>query len=86
MTPNDFISAIMDAIDPRQLWITATAVTAPALGWIISFLLHRRGLTSPKMHHELMLRIRTWAIIIPATVIPILIGPIGIAAAILLHQ
>ena len=84
MTLNESISSIIHAIDPRQLWIAATALTALALGWMISFLLHRRGLTSPKMHHELMLRIRTWAIIIPTTVIPILIGPAGIAAAVLL--
>ncbi|MDB4405749.1 phosphatidate cytidylyltransferase [bacterium] len=78
------LSEFIDSIDPRQLWIAAIALTALTLGWIISFLLHRRGLTSPKMHHELMLRIRTWGIIIPATVIPILIGPAGITAAVLL--
>lgn len=84
MTPTELISSIVQAIDPRQLWIVATALAALALGWTISSLLHHRGLTPPKLHHELMLRLRTWAIIIPATVIPILLGPVGIAAAVLL--
>lgn len=84
MTPTEFISSVIPTIDPRQLWIATTALTALALGWIISSALHHGGITSDKLHHELMLRLRTWAIIIPATVLPILIGPVGIAAAVLL--
>ena len=71
-------------IDPRELWLTATALSALVLGWLTSTILHRCGVTSEKLHRELILRLKTWAIIIPVTVIPILIGPAGIAVAVLL--
>jgi phosphatidate cytidylyltransferase len=51
---------------------------------MLSTLLHRLGVTREKMHRELILRLRTWAVIIPATVIPILIGPAGIACAVVI--
>ena len=73
---------IPGAIDVRQLWILGIASGVLALGWAISSLLHVGSLTSEKLHRELMLRVRTWAIIIPVTAIPILIGPVGIATAV----
>jgi phosphatidate cytidylyltransferase len=75
---------ILEFIDPRILWLTATALGALVLGWLISAILHRIGVTSEKMHNELTLRLCTWTVIIPATVIPILIGHAGIAIAVLL--
>jgi phosphatidate cytidylyltransferase len=78
------LASLINSIDPRELWLTAIALSALALGWIVSSLLHRLGVTGEKLHRELILRLRTWAIIIPATVIPILIGPAGIAVAVLL--
>lgn len=77
-------SELFASIDPRQIWIAAIAISMLTLGWIISALLHSLGLTSPKMHRELILRIRTWALIIPATVLPIILGPVGITIAVLL--
>ncbi|BCX46380.1 phosphatidate cytidylyltransferase [Haloferula helveola] len=78
------MASAAESIDPRQLWIAGIACAAIALGWVVSATLHRLGTTSDKMHRELMLRLRTWAIITPATVIPILIGPAGIACAIVI--
>jgi len=71
----------MDSIDPRQFQIAGTALATLALGWILSLSLHRFGFTTRKLHRELMPRLRTWTIIIPATVIPILLGPVAIAVA-----
>lgn len=78
------LTDIMESIDPRQLWITATAWTALILGWGISSWLHHRGTTSEELHRELILRLKTWAIIIPVAVVPVLLGPTAIAVAVLL--
>lgn len=82
MTPPDMTSWI-EQVDPRQFWIAGTALAALAIGWVLSLSLHKLGYTTRKVHRELVLRLRTWTVIIPATVTPILLGPVAIAIAIL---
>lgn len=76
--------SVIAAVGPREVWLTAIALGALLLGWLVSALLHQLGIIGGKLHRELVLRLRTWAVIIPVTVIPILAGPAGIAATILL--
>ncbi|MBK1829023.1 phosphatidate cytidylyltransferase [Haloferula rosea] len=83
MTLPELTQAAASHIDPRQLWLAGAAIAALVVGWIVTVSLHRLGRTSPGLHHELVLRLRTWTLIIPATTLPILLGPVGIAAALL---
>lgn len=72
------------ALDPRSLVLIATAVTALLLGRIITQIAWRRGKLSASAHTELGRRMRTWAVIIPAASLPILLGPVAIAMGITL--
>ena len=79
-----FLIEIISGLDSRLLWIAGAAVSFLAAGWFISKALRKFEITSAKLHQELMLRIRTWALIIPVTILPILAGPPGVGGAIFL--
>lgn len=69
-------------IDPRSLALIVTAVAALLLGWIITVIAWHRGKLNTHVHTELIRRLRTWAVIIPTASLPILLGPVAIAAGI----
>ena len=76
MNPPDFTSDFLGVCAlTLGLWI---------LAWVTCALLHRLGRTPPAVHRHLRQRLRTWAIIIPACIIPIAFGPAGMACGILL--
>lgn len=69
-------------LDPRTIALIVTAVGALLLGWIITLIAWRCGRLSASVHDELIRRMRTWAVIIPAASLPILLGPVALAAGI----
>lgn len=68
--------------EPRFWALIVTAVGTLLLGWIITTIASRRGKLSASVHAELIRRMRTWAVIIPAVSLPILLGPVALAVGI----
>ena len=82
MNSPELITSIQSSFERGEGWLIVTALSALFLGWSITSILQHRGAIEPGLRHELALRLRTWAVIIPVAVIPILIGHAGIALAV----
>ncbi len=68
---------ILHAFDsPFTLWATAGIGMLLVLTPIIIIALKRKGWTSEKLYHELMLRYQSWLILVPIILLPILMGAI----------
>ena len=59
---------------PVTVGITIAVAGMLVLAAVLVWLLHVFGLTSPSLHDELVKRIRSWAVIAPVLVLPILLG------------
>lgn len=68
--------------DPRVWMLAGAAVGAWLLAWLVTTILRCGGIGSASLHHELLQRLRTWAVIIPAAVVPVALGTPGLAVAI----
>jgi len=59
---------------PVTLWITVSIVGAIALAFVVIALLKASGRVGPELHRELVKRTRSWAVMAPLLIIPILQG------------
>ncbi len=59
---------------PVTLGVTVAIVAVLALSFALIYLLHRMGRTDAKLHDELVKRVRSWAIMTPILVVPVLLG------------
>jgi phosphatidate cytidylyltransferase len=59
---------------PVTIWIVAGAVAALVVASIATWILHVFGRTDAKLHDELIQRVRSWAVMAPLLVGPVLLG------------
>jgi phosphatidate cytidylyltransferase len=59
---------------PVTLGITIAIVSVLAFAFLVIYLLHGTGRTSEKLHDELVKRVRSWAVMTPLLVLPVLLG------------
>jgi phosphatidate cytidylyltransferase len=59
---------------PVTVWITVAVIAKLVLSSSLIWLLHAFGRTSPELHRELVKRVRSWAIMAPLLIGPILLG------------
>ncbi len=59
---------------PLVLWVTVVVVGLLPVSAVIVWVLHRLGRTSAETHRELVLRIRSWAVLVPLLIGPVLLG------------
>jgi phosphatidate cytidylyltransferase len=62
---------------PVTLWCTIAAIAALAITPLIMLLLTAMGKVSGHTRADVWRRYRTWLVLVPATLIPILVAPIG---------
>jgi phosphatidate cytidylyltransferase len=60
---------------PVTIGIVVAVAAVLVLAILITAILRAVGLTSPALHEELVKRIRSWAIMAPLLILPILVGP-----------
>src|SRR5450755_156661 len=60
---------------PVTIGIVVSVAAVLVLAILITAILRAVGLTSPALHDELVKRIRSWAIMAPLLILPILVGP-----------
>ena len=56
------------------LWITLAVIAALAIASLLIWLLHASGRTSNTLHDELVKRVRSWAVMAPLLLGPVLLG------------
>ncbi len=59
---------------PVTLWITVAVGTALVLAFVLIGMLKATGRVGPEMHRELIKRTRSWAVMAPILIIPVLQG------------
>jgi phosphatidate cytidylyltransferase len=59
---------------PVTLWVTIAVIAALLIAAIIIWLLRAAGRTSEKLHHELVKRVVSWAVMTPLLLGPVLLG------------
>ena len=62
---------------PVTVGIVIAVGAVLVLAILITIILRAVGLTSPALHDELLKRIRSWAIMAPLFIVPILVGRPG---------
>ncbi|MCA9296847.1 MAG: phosphatidate cytidylyltransferase [Phycisphaerales bacterium] len=83
MTTVDRLFGFRHAFDhPFTMWMTLAVVGILAGAWIVILVLRRLGRIGPDVHRELTLRLRSWAILAPLMVVPVLLGAAWTMAAV----
>lgn len=59
---------------PVTLWITVAVIAAIVFAALVIWILHAINRTSPALHDELVKRVRSWAIMAPLLLGPVLLG------------
>lgn len=59
---------------PVTLWITVAAAGGIVLAFVVIAVLKATGRVGPELHRELVKRTRSWAILAPLLIIPVLLG------------
>ena len=67
---------------PVTLGVTASIIAALVVAVLIIWLLHALGRTSDALHEELTKRVRSWAIMAPLLIVPVLLGAAWTIAAV----
>ncbi len=70
-------------LHPESLWMSVAIVLTLVVAWILVYVLGRSGNFSDALRKELNLRIRSWAIMIPCILLPILMGAAWVMLGIL---
>ena len=77
--------AVGDAFDhPLVVGVTLGVAVLLPVSALAVWLLHRLGRTSAETHRELVLRIRSWAVLVPLLVGPVLLGAAWVIAGVAL--